>query len=202
MFSRIKNLLIFRLERLMMRGPAARFAFVLALLLLLVLAAGLLVRGLDPGLESIDDAVWWAFEHVVVPEYVDGDAGFIKRTLATALIVLGSILFAGAVIAILVQWLDETTERLELGLTPVALDGHIVLLGWTSRTPTMLKEIMVSQERVERVLRERGARHLHVALLAERADATLMQEIKDGLGEHWNAQQIILRSGMAEIDPL
>jgi len=194
-FSRIKNLLMFRLERLAMRGPGARFAFVLVLLLLVVLAAGLLIRQLAPGFESIGDALWWAFEHVVVPEYIEGDEGLAKRTLATALIVLGSVFFAGAVIAILVQWLDETTERLELGLTPVALEAHLVLLGWTSRTPTMLEEIMVSQGRVERFLRRRGARRLHVALLAERADATLRRQIKRQLGEHWNARQIILRSG-------
>jgi len=195
MFSRIKNSLIFRLERLMMRGPIARFGFVLVLLALLALAAGLLIRQLVPGFESIGDAVWWAFEHVVVPEYVDGDEGIVKRTLATVLIVLGSILFAGAVIAILVQWLDETTARLELGLTPVALEAHFVLLGWTSRTPTILAEIMASQGRVERFLRRRGARHLYVALLAERADATLMQQLRLRLGEHWSARQIILRSG-------
>ncbi len=195
MFARIRNLLVFRLERLMMRGPGARFAVVVGLLLFVVLATGLVVRQLVPELEGLDDALWWAFEHVVVPEYVDGDEGIIKRTVATALIVLGSILFAGAVIAILVQWMEDTTERLESGLTPVALDAHFVLLGWTSRTLTILEEIMVSQGRVERFLRQRGARRLHVALLAERADAALLQQIKDGLGELWNARQIILRSG-------
>ena len=120
------------------------------------MAAGVLIRQLVPGFESLGDAIWWAFEHVVVPEYTDGDEGLVKRTVATALIVLGSILFAGAVIAILFQWMDETTERLELGLTPVAMDAHFVLLGWTSRTQTILKEIMVSQGRVERFLRQRG----------------------------------------------
>ncbi len=179
----------------MMRGAVARFGLVLVLLVILALVAGVLIRQLVPGFDSIGDAVWWAFEHVVVPEYTDGDEGVVKRTLATALIVLGSILFAGAVIAILVQWMDETTARLELGLTPVALDAHFVLLGWTSRTQTVLEEIMISQGRVERFLRRRGARRLHVALLAERADAVLLQRLRLQLGEHWNARQIILRSG-------
>ena len=195
MLSRVKNSLIFRLERLMMRGPVARFGFVLILLLILALAAGLLIAKLDPGFESTGDAVWWAFEHVVVPEYVDDDEGVLKRTIATALIVLGSILFAGAVIAILVEWLDETTARLEQGLTPVALNAHFVLLGWTSRTPVILEEIMISRERVERFLHERGVRHMRVAVLAERVDAALMQQLRLRLGEHWNGKQIILRSG-------
>ena len=118
----------------MMHEAVARFGFVLVLLLFLALAVGLLIHQLVPDFESIDDAFWWSFQHVVVPEYVDGDEGVVKRTLATALIVLGSILFAGAVIAILVQWMDETTACLELGLTPVTLHAHVVLLGWTRST--------------------------------------------------------------------
>jgi Trk K+ transport system NAD-binding subunit len=101
----------------------------------------------------------------------------------------------GALIAILVQWLTETMDRLEQGLTPVALDAHFVLLGWTSRTLTILEEILVSQGRVERFLRQRGTRRLRVALLAERADASLGQHIERELDAHWNARQIILRSG-------
>ncbi len=195
MFARVKNLLVFQLEQLIMRGAIVRFGLVLLLLLFLALVAGLLIRQLVPGFDSLGDAVWWAFEHVVVPEYVDDDEGVTKRAVATVLIILGSILFAGAVIAILVQWLEETTGRLQMGLTPVALDAHFVLLGWTSRTPTILGEILVSQGRVERFLRRRGARRLYIALLAEQADATLMQQLRLQLGEHWKGRQIILRRG-------
>ena len=75
----------------------------------------------------------------MVPEYVDADEGVAKIAVGMGLIVLGSILFAGAVIAILVQWLDETVEYLALRLTPVILDAHIVPAGWTSRRPAILK---------------------------------------------------------------
>jgi len=54
---------------------------------------------------------------------------------------------------------------------------------------------MVSQERVQRFLQRRGARRLHVALLAEQADAALAQQLRVQLGERWNARQIILRNG-------
>ncbi len=196
MLSRIKNSLIFRLEQVMVRGALSRFALMLVLVGLVALAAGILIRQLVPGFESLGDAVWWAFEHIVVPEYVDGDEGVAKLTVGTVLIVLGSILFAGAVIAILVQWLDETIEHLQLGLTPVTLDSHIILAGWTSRTPSILEEILASQGRVERFLRRRGARRrLHVALLAEKADASLREQIRLQLGRRWNPRQIILRSG-------
>jgi hypothetical protein len=41
---------------------------ILLIILLVALATGLLIRQLVPGYESIGDAVWWAFVHLVVPD--------------------------------------------------------------------------------------------------------------------------------------
>ena len=195
MFSRLKDWLIFRLERALVRGPLSRFAVIALMVLLVSLGGGLLIRLLAPEFGSMGDAVWWAFLRLTDPGYLGEDAGAAKRMVSAVITLLGFILFTGSLIAILTQWLVETMQRLELGLTPVALQEHFVVLGWSSRTPIILKEIMASQGRVLRFLRRRGARHLRLALLAEQADAVLMQEIRDRLGEHWNARQIILRNG-------
>jgi len=195
MFSRLKNALVFELEQLMVRGPLWRFALILVLVVLVALVAGLLVRAIAPGFDSEEDAIWWAFLRLTDPGYLGDDEGMARGTVSTVITILGSVLFTGALIAILVQWLNDTMGRLELGLTPVALDGHFVLAGWNSRTLTIIEELLVSEGRVERFLRQRGARRLRVALLAERTDASLRQEIKLQLGERWNARQIILRSG-------
>ena len=195
MFSRFKNSLVFELEQVIVRGPLWRFALLVVLVALVALVAGLLVRAIAPGFESEEDAIWWAFLRLTDPGYLGDDEGIAKSTVSTVLTILGAALFTGALIAILVQWLNNTIERLELGLTPVTLDAHFVLAGWNSRTLTIIEELLVSQGRVERFLRQRGARRLRIALLAERVDASLRQEIKRQLGEHWNARQIILRSG-------
>jgi Trk K+ transport system NAD-binding subunit len=195
MFSRLKNWALFRLEQTVIRGAGARLAIMVTLVVLVAVAAGLIVRAVAPGFESAADAIWWAFLRLTDPGYLGDDQGVAKATISTVVTVLGYVLFMGALIAILVQWLADTMDRLEQGLTPVALDAHFVLLGWTSRTLTILQEILVSQGRVERFLKQRGARRLRVALLAERADASLGQQIKLELGADWNARQIILRSG-------
>ena len=195
MFNRIKNSLVFQLEQVMVRGPLWRFALMLVLVLLVALVAGLLVRAIAPGFDSEEDAIWWAFLRLTDPGYLGDDEGIAKGTVSTVITILGSVLFTGALIAILVQWWDDTMRRLELGLTPVALDAHFVLAGWTSRTLTIIEELLISQGRVKRFLRQRGARRLRVALLAERVDASFRQEIKLQLGERWNGRQIILRSG-------
>jgi lysylphosphatidylglycerol synthetase-like protein (DUF2156 family) len=144
MFSRLKNSLLFRLEQTMVRGPAARLAFILTLVVLVAIVGGLLARALAPGFESAADAIWWAFLRLTDPGYLGDDQGVAKATISTVVTILGYVLFMGALIAILVQWLGETMDRLEQGLTPVALDAHFVLLGWTSRTLTILQEILVS----------------------------------------------------------
>ena len=195
MFSRLKNWALFRLEQTVIRGAGARLAIMVTLVVLVAVVAGLLARALAPGFESAADAIWWAFLRLTDPGYLGDDEGVAKATISTVVTVLGYVLFMGALIAILVQWLAETMDRLEQGLTPVALDAHFVLLGWTSRTLTILEEILVSRGRVERFLQQRGARRLRVALLAERADASLGQHIERQLGTHWSARQIILRSG-------
>jgi Trk K+ transport system NAD-binding subunit len=195
MFSRLKSWVLFRLERTMMRGPLSRFAAILCLVVMIAVGGGVLIRLLVPGFESTADAVWWAFLRLTDPGYLGDDEGTAKRSISTVLILFNYILFTGTLIAIIVQWLNQTMERLEQGTTPITLDQHFVVLGWTSRTTTMLQEILVSKGRVDRFLRQRGIRNLHVAILAEGGDAALMQEIRVQLGEHWKAGKVILRSG-------
>jgi uncharacterized membrane protein len=165
------------------------------LVVFISVAAGTLIRALAPGFESTADAIWWAFLRLTDPGYLGDDEGVARATVSTAVTVLGYILFMGALVAILVQWLNETLNRLELGLTPIALKSHIVLLGWTSRTPAILQEIMISQDRVERFLRQRGARRLRVAILAEQANSGLLRQLRQQLLDRWSSRQIILRSG-------
>jgi len=84
MFSRLKNSLLFRLEQTMVRGPAARFALLLTLVVLVATVAGLLVRALAPGFESAVDAIWWAFLRLTDPGYLGDDQGVAKATISTA----------------------------------------------------------------------------------------------------------------------
>jgi len=196
MLRRIKHWLTFRLERIVMRGPLARLAIILGLVIAVAVIAGLVVRVLAPaGFASAGEAMWWAFLRLTDPGYLGDDEGVARASVATVVTVLGYILFMGALIAILVQWLDRTLDRLERGLTPVALRSHLVLLGWSSRTAGVLEEILVSKGRIARFLRSQGVRRLRIALLAERAGADLRRQLRQQLGDRWNARQIILRSG-------
>ncbi len=192
---RLRNRFTFLVERFILGGPMNRLLVIGVLIGLVSLAGGLVVHWLAGGFAGPGEAVWWAFLRLTDPGYLGDDQGDLRRTISTVVTVLGYVLFLGALIAIMTQWLNATIARLQSGLTPIAQNDHIVILGWTNRTPTIIHELLVSEERVGRFLDRLGASRLRVVVLAEEVTPELLQELRDRLGPLWNPRQIIFRSG-------
>jgi len=101
----------------------------------------------------------------------------------------------GSLIAIMTQWLARVMRRLELGLTPISMRDHVVILGWTNRTPELVAKLLGAKGRLERFLEERGLRKLHVVVLSDEVGTERRVEMRGYLGALWNDSQIFLRSG-------
>ena len=195
MIDRLKNTFKFRLERLILRGAYYRLLIMAALIGLVSISAGLLVLGTAPEFKTAGEAVWWAFLRLTDPGYLGDDKGPLLRTVSTVLTVLGYVLFMGSLIAIMTQWLNQTIANLEKGYTPVAMRGHVLILAWTNRTPIIVKELVLSEERVRRFLQRHGARHLRIAILCEQVEPEMRLKLQEQLGDDWNEHQIVFRSG-------
>lgn len=195
--TRVKNQLKFQVERLVLRGPQYRLLVIAALIGLISVLAGTIIHFFDTGFTGTDygDAVWWSFLRLTDPGYLGDDEGNLERTVSTILTVLGYVIFLGALVAIMTQWLNERMRELEMGLTPIAQRDHILIIGWTNRTPTIVRELALSSGRVRRLLRARGARTLRIAILADEVTTALSIELRDRLGSQWNERQVILRTG-------
>jgi len=193
--NRLTNRITFLLERLMLRGALYRLLVIALFMGLIALGAGVLVYTNVGGFETPGEAIWWAFLRMTDPGYLGDDEGAFLRTVSTALTVTGFVLFVGALIAILTQWLNQTIETLEGGHTPVALRGHVVILGWTNRTAAVVQQLVLSEGRLRRFLLRHGTRGFRVAILAEGEPALYLRELRERLGQHWDERQIILRSG-------
>ena len=185
----------FALERLVLRSLYSRLAIAAAIVALVSLVAGAIALLVDPATTEFDDAVWWSFLRLTDPGYLGDDEGFARRTVSTIVTVLGYVLFLGLLIAILTQWLTNIIAKLESGVTPVALSNHVIILGWTYRTPTIVSELLRTGKRVERFLERQGARQLRVVILAEHVDQARARELREALGDLWNDRQVLLRSG-------
>jgi len=185
----------FRLERLILRGLGYRLLIAAVIVAATALVAGVLAVILVPEFSDPDSAIWWAFLRLTDPGYLGDDQGFARRVISTVVTVLGYVLFLGLLIAILNQWMDRLITDLELGVSPVAISNHILLLGWTHRTPIIVKQLLRSGKQADRFLKRRGARELRVVILAEHINQDLSNELKEQLGDLWNDRQVLLRSG-------
>jgi ion channel POLLUX/CASTOR len=193
---RVTDRMKFLVERMVLRGAHYRLLVIAMLIGLLSVVAGGLVHlfgaGFDGGFPA---AVWWAFLRLSDPGYLGDDEGALLRFVSTILTVLGYVVFLGALVAIMTQWLNQRMRDLEAGLTPIAQRDHVLIIGWTNRTATIVQELVMSGARVRRFLQLHGARSLRIAILAEEVTTELSVELRERLGPLWNARQIILRTG-------
>lgn len=187
----------FFLERQFVKGPHYQLLAVAALIGLISLIGGLAVIDTGAPLDDTGSAVWWAFLRLTDPGYLGDDVGAWRRTVSTILTISGYVVFLGALVAILTQWLNTKMRQLEQGLTPVATRGHVVILGWTNRTMPVVRELMLSTGRLRRFLRSRGTRSLQLVILAREMSAAQAQALRDDPAIGRRARDIVLRSGNA-----
>ena len=192
---RATDRLRFHLERLVLRGLRYRLLLAAIIVLVVALAAGELAHILVPDLTDSAGAIWWAFLRLTDPGYLGDDQGFAQRFISTIVTVLGYVLFLGLLIAILTQWLNRFIARLESGIAPVTISNHLLLLGWTHRTPIIAHELLRTGNRAKRFLQKRGARELRIVILAENVNEALLRKLQEQIGRHWNDRQVMLRSG-------
>ncbi len=183
----------FEIERLLVRGPHYRFLVVAALIGVVSLVGGLAVR--SSSAETLGSDVWWAFLRLSDPGYLGDDQGLWRRIVSTTLTVLGYVLFMGAMVAILTQWLNGALSRFEMGLTPVRMTGHVAILGWTASTRAVCRNLVLSERRLGRWLQLQGVRQLRLAILAHEVGPERVYELRDALGPRYRSNQIVLRSG-------
>lgn len=195
--SRLVHRFTFGIERLLVRGARYRLLLIAAAIGLISILGGVLVLWAGTGFGHFGEAAWWAFLRLTDPGYLGDDVGTVNRVVSTVLTVLGYVVFLGALVAVMTQALNERMARLESGLTPVARDDHVVILGWTNRTEAIIRELLASRRRVRSFLRQHGVRDLHVVVLARTVTAGLAQDLRDAIGEAWEEHRVTLRSGTA-----
>lgn len=185
----------YQFERFLMRGPLSRILLVAALIAGISLFGGVLAFTWTTQFRSLTEAVWWSFLRLTDPGYLGDDQGVFLRTLSTIITVLGYVIFLGALVAIMTQWFMQTMRALSAGLTPMVRKNHIVIIGSTNRTTTIVHELFSSSGRVKSFLRLRGASQLHVAILSERPPEEILEELRSGLGDVYRRSAITVRHG-------
>lgn len=194
---RIRERFLFILERQFVKGAYYQLLFVATAIGLISVVGGLLVMPSGEPTAGFNEAVWWAFLRLSDPGYLGDDEGTWRRFVSTILTVLGYVVFLGSLVAIITTWLNRKIRNLEQGLTPVAANNHIIILGWTNRTIHIAAEIFQSVGRLRRFLKLHGTRSLRLIILSDDVTPDHVQELKDNPLIGTRAYEIILRSGVA-----
>ncbi len=193
--NRVMNQLTYWVERLLLRGMRYRLLLVAIVIASLSIVAGGVVWVLEPSIGNPAEAIWWAFLRITDTGYLGDDVGHVRRSVSGVLTVLGAVIFLGALVAVMVQGLNQGIARLESGTTPIIARDHIAILGWTNRTPQLIAELVQSEGRVARFLQRRGARKLRIVVLAEKVTLALHHDLRERLGTHFSERLITFRSG-------
>lgn len=194
---RLTHPITFFIERQFVKGAKYQLLAVVALIGIISLVGGLLAlpTGGDSDVEGVGESVWWAFLRLTDPGYLGDDEGTIRRIISTFLTISGYVVFLGALVAIMTQWLTSKMGELEQGLTPVAVKNHIVILGWTDRTQSIVVELFQSEGKLKHFLARLGSSKLQIVILAENSSANLTRELKADRLIGKRADEIILRAG-------
>ena len=190
----------FFFERAVLEGSWLQLLLIVGLIALVSFLGGLSAHTLTTQFEHWHTAVWWAFLRLTDPGYLGDDQGTTLRTISTILTVVGYVLFMGTLVALMTQWMWRLVRQLEEGRTPLSLKNHIVFAGLDQRTPEMIRELLLSDERLSMFLRRMRRSKLTVVVLTSRPGIEAIQLLKAELGDLWRRGQVIVRHGRAS-DP-
>ncbi len=187
--------LAFRIERWVQRGVLFQLALMASIVVLVAAAGGVAAWLATDKFAHPGSAIWWAFLRLTDPGYLGDDEGIALRVISTIVTILGYVVFMGSLIAILTQWLAGTLRRLESGVTPIALEGHVVILGWTNRTPEIARRLLGARGRLRRFLEHHGTSELRIVILSDDVGAERRADLRTQLGKRWDERRVLLRSG-------
>jgi voltage-gated potassium channel Kch len=138
----------YRFDLALARGPMVVIGYLGVVMLVIIVAASLAIwllqlEGVNGGdqIESPFDAFWQALLRVLDPGIFAGDATWPTRFVGLLVTVAG-IFLAGSLIGLIANAVDQQVEQLRKGRSTVIEEGHTLVLGWSPRLPTILRELV------------------------------------------------------------
>jgi K+/H+ antiporter YhaU regulatory subunit KhtT len=180
----------YRFDVALSRGPSVVIGW-LGLVTLGIIALAAVVMALvsmhgvnDGGELGFGEALWQAMLRVVDAGSFAGDTTWGTRILSL-LVTLAGIFIAGSLIGLIASGLDQRIDELRRGRSDVIEDDHTLILGWSSRVPAIVSELVLANES-----RKRAA----VVVLAS-GDKTEMEETLRAAVPDLKTTRVVCRSG-------
>ena len=130
------------------------------------------------------EALWSSIVRTLDPGTMGQDSGWGFRVVALA-VTLGGIFIVSTLIGLLTTGLNRSLERLRKGRSVVIEQGHTLILGWSSKVPTILRELAIAQE-------SEGAT---CVVILTRRDRNEVEDALAGVIERRHKMRLVVRTG-------
>lgn len=180
------------IETLFMRSAGYQLLLVALVIACLSLAGGVLVHLTNPtAYQNTYEAIWWAFLRLTDPGYLGEDRGLMPRLVSTVLSITGSVVFLGALVAIMTTWLDRLLAFLASGRSSIFERDHILVIGWNDRVHALVEELVSASRR----FLDKNARPA-IAILCDPFDPSMHRELHQKLDPTVRRHcRLLIRSG-------
>jgi ion channel POLLUX/CASTOR len=176
------------------RGTAAMIGWLGAASLVVIAAISLIVwlSGAAPDEAEVSgDArgflhlMWMGLMRTLDAGTMGSDKGSYFYLLAMLAFTMGGIFVVGTLIGLLTSGIEGKIEELRKGRSPVLEDGHVLILGWSSKIYTILAELGQANASQSR---------LSVVIMAEKDKIEMEDELRERVSLPKNAR-VICRTG-------
>ena len=96
--------------------------------------------------ESFGDLLWDLTMRAITPWEIEASMGSLIYLLVLLVVTLFGIFVLSILISFLSAIIDARIREVSQGLQPFPFDGHILILGWSSRTPAIIEELVLANE--------------------------------------------------------
>ena len=190
----LRQRLRYRFDNVMSRGvgPQILLLAAMAIALMVIGAIAVIVLGVRPeegekGADTFGMLMWRALTHTLDPGTLGNDGiaawGFLFAMLG---VTIGGIFVVSALIGVLNQGFGRSIERLRRGRSVVVEDHHTVVLGWTPKIHTVLRELAWANV---------NHKHACVVILADRDKVDMDAEVAQSI--HGTRLRVVTRTGSA-----
>ena len=181
----------YRFDLALARGPMVVIGYLGLVMLAIIVAASsaiwlLQLKGVNGGdrIDSPFDAFWQALLRVLDPGTFAGDATWPTRVVSLVITVAG-IFLAGSLIGLIASAVDQQIMQLRKGRSRVLERGHTLVLGWSPRLPTILRELVDANE---------NHRKAAVVILASGAKDEMEDDLRAKVPER-KTTRVVCRTG-------
>ncbi|MEO6123680.1 MAG: hypothetical protein ABIR32_08195 [Ilumatobacteraceae bacterium] len=183
----------YRFDAALSRGPSVVITWLGLLTVAVIVFTALVltvfrmtgVGGAGKTALSFPEALWESLTRVLDAGTFVGEVGWPTRLIGLFVTICG-VFIAGSLIGLIASAVDQQITELRKGRSQVIERGHTLILGWSSRVPAIVSQLVIANE---------SHKNAAVVILAD-VDKTEMEETLRHLIPDAKTTRIVCRSGV------